>query len=259
MPVEITENIDILNSSSGYYNDICYISTSEKGTDITLKDRKEEFVKNNKTVCQDNCDFKDYDYQIQKAKCSCKVKQSSASSALMNINITEIINNFMDIKNLVNIVILRCNKVLFSKNGIKKNIEFYLNIPIIILHLICIVIFYRVQLYYLKEKIKEIIYGLKNWYLVRREKKVKKKKELEKIKKDRNKDNIITNFNNKKNIQETKSISKKDITIIKNPSIDSNPPKKKRGNNILYLKQNNLNNLNKDNDVKNIIEKKIRK
>ena len=49
IPVKITESLDILNSSSGYYNDIYYTTSSETGTDIPLKDRKDEFVKNNKT------------------------------------------------------------------------------------------------------------------------------------------------------------------------------------------------------------------
>ena len=39
MPVEISESLDILNSSSKYYNDICYIASSDDGTDIILKDR----------------------------------------------------------------------------------------------------------------------------------------------------------------------------------------------------------------------------
>ena len=33
------EDIDKLNSSSGYFNDICYTTTSENGTDIPLNDR----------------------------------------------------------------------------------------------------------------------------------------------------------------------------------------------------------------------------
>jgi len=37
IPIIINENIDIYNSSSGYYNDICYTSTSEDGTDILKK------------------------------------------------------------------------------------------------------------------------------------------------------------------------------------------------------------------------------
>ena len=55
IPVEIDGNLDKLNNSSGYYNDICYTSTTESGTDITLKERKNEYVNN--TVCQDDCEF----------------------------------------------------------------------------------------------------------------------------------------------------------------------------------------------------------
>ena len=73
VPSSIPENIDILNSSSGYYNDLCYIATSESGTDILLKDRKNEYI--NKTICQDDYDFLGYDYETQKANCSCKVKE----------------------------------------------------------------------------------------------------------------------------------------------------------------------------------------
>ena len=40
IPIVINENIDKYNSSSGYYNDICYTTTSEDGTDILLKDRQ---------------------------------------------------------------------------------------------------------------------------------------------------------------------------------------------------------------------------
>ena len=51
MPYELNGNVDELNSGSGYYNDICYTTTSEDGTDISLKDRKKDFIDKNKTVC----------------------------------------------------------------------------------------------------------------------------------------------------------------------------------------------------------------
>ena len=73
VPVELNEDIDKLNSSSGYYNDLCYTATSDIGTDIILNDRKNEFISNNKTVCQDECIFSNYDYDAKKAKCSCRV------------------------------------------------------------------------------------------------------------------------------------------------------------------------------------------
>ena len=84
IPVNIVDDLDKLNSSSDYYNDFCYTTTSDSGTDITLNDRKYEF--SSKTVCQDDCDFIGYNYTTKKAKCSCETKVSSSSFADMKIN-----------------------------------------------------------------------------------------------------------------------------------------------------------------------------
>ena len=127
IPIKITENLDKLNASSRYYNDICCIASSDTGTDITLKDRKKEFIEDNKMVCQDDCDFSEYDYNTQKAKCLCKVKKSPGSFksfADMKINKTKLYENFIDIKNIANINLLVCYKQLFKGEGIKKNIGF---------------------------------------------------------------------------------------------------------------------------------------
>ena len=98
-PVNISENIDKLNSSNRYYNYICYTSTSDYGTDIILDDRKKEFIDKNKAVCQEECVFSEYDYDTKRAKCSCKVKEiSSLSSLYMNINKTKLYENFKLIK-----------------------------------------------------------------------------------------------------------------------------------------------------------------
>ena len=67
IPVNINEDIDKYNSSSGYYNDICYPSTSNYGTDICLNDRREGFIDNNLTLCEENCDLIYYDYNYKKA------------------------------------------------------------------------------------------------------------------------------------------------------------------------------------------------
>ena len=86
IPIVLTQHLDKLNSSSGYYKDICYTTTSEDGTDISLKDRQKEFIDNNKMVCQEDCDFSEYNYITSTAKCSCKVKETSSTFADMNIN-----------------------------------------------------------------------------------------------------------------------------------------------------------------------------
>ena len=72
IPVEINDIIDKYNPKSGYYNDICYTFTSEIGTDISLADRKEDFINNNMTLCEENCVFEEYDYINNKSICSCE-------------------------------------------------------------------------------------------------------------------------------------------------------------------------------------------
>ena len=74
IPVKINGNIDKYNKSSNYYNDVCYKTITESGTDISLKDRRIEFVENNMTLCEENCELIDYNYINEKAKCSCEIK-----------------------------------------------------------------------------------------------------------------------------------------------------------------------------------------
>ena len=86
IPIILTGNLDKVNSSSDYYNDICYTTKSDSGTDILLKDRRKEFDIGNITVCEEDCIFSNYNYTTFKANCTCKVKQSSSSFIDMNIN-----------------------------------------------------------------------------------------------------------------------------------------------------------------------------
>ena len=191
VPIEIIDSLDKLNSSSEYYTDICYTTTSESGTDIILKDRKKEYA--NKTVCQDDCDFSDYNYSTKKAICSCNVKESSSSFADINIDTNKLLNNFKNIKNFANLNLLKCKKSLFSKDGLIKNIGFYIFIVIIIFRIINLFIFYIKQLDLLKNKIKDLIYAIKNYYLLKKnkEKKIQKKEHKEEINMDDNKKIII--------------------------------------------------------------------
>ena len=107
IPIKILEDLDKLNSSSAYFNDICYIATSESGTDISLEDRKKDFIEGNKTICQEDCDFSEYDYETQNAKCSCKIKEFETLNSDMKINKNSLYNNFINIKNIANIKIMK--------------------------------------------------------------------------------------------------------------------------------------------------------
>ena len=72
--VKINDLFDKYNPKSDYYNDVCSSATSESGTDISLKDRKNEFIDNNMSLCEENCDLIEYNITKQKAKCSCDIK-----------------------------------------------------------------------------------------------------------------------------------------------------------------------------------------
>ena len=203
--IDSISNIDIVNPTSGYYTDICYPTTSDVGTDITLDDRKKEFVEKNKTVCQEDCVFVGYNYKTKKANCSCDVKESSGFFENIVINRKKLYQNFLDINTIANVDFLLCYKMLFCKKGLLKNIGSYILLFFILLHIVCIIIFYTKSFPKLKKKINCIFSskvnlittkddkGNKNKKLKYKTFKIKKHKRKKKYKKRHSKKN-----NNKK-------------------------------------------------------------
>ena len=120
IPVKINDNLDKYNPKSDYYNNICYKTTSESGTDISLKDRKNEFVYNNMSLCEENCDLINYNKSTEKVKCSCDIKLSIPSDYDIKFNKNDFFKNFVDINNVFNIQIMKCYRTLLK---IKKLIN----------------------------------------------------------------------------------------------------------------------------------------
>jgi len=192
IPVELNEHIDKLNIKSGYYNDACYKATSDDGTDITLKDRKNEFIDGNKTLCQEDCDFSDYNYTTHKVSCSCQVKVSYSSVDCMNINKTKLLENLKNIKNIANVKILSCYRTLFILNSFSNNIGNYIISALLIFHIISLFIFFIKKIKLIYRKIGKIISDIKqkiddNTFIEDRRKKnknlIKKNKKKKKSKK----------------------------------------------------------------------------
>ena len=142
IPVKINENeIDKHNPSSSYYNDICYPYTSENGTDVTLKDRRFEYLNNNYTLCEENGDFTSYNQKTKKALCSCKIKIKLPLLSEVKIDKSRLYDSFTNIKSIAYFEVLKCYYLLFTKDGNKNNIGSYIIIPIIFMHIICMLIF----------------------------------------------------------------------------------------------------------------------
>ena len=208
IPFKLTQHIDKYNSSSDYYNDICYTTTSQDGTDILLKDRQKEFIDKDKIICQENCDFLEYNYDTLVAECSCKVKECSKSFADMNINKAKILDNFINIKNYINFNFLMCYKKLFKKESILNNVGFYLIFIIILFHIITIFLFKMEHFSLLVNKIKKIIYEIIEKHSVE---KIVKKNKKNKQKIHGNNINKIYIYKNK-NKRESRYIYNKHIS-----------------------------------------------
>ena len=248
IPYEINGNIDKYNTSSGYFNDICYTSTSNDGTDISLNDRKNEYIDGDNIICQEDCDFATYNSTTKKAKCECKAKDSNSSFADMIIDKNQLFENLKNIKNLVNFNILICYKKLSSFNSIIYKVGCLIIAIIIIFHIIAIIIFYISQFKKIKKKIKHLMLGIYNMSLIKgyliknnkvkfrkkrrkneRKKNYIKRKNVKKIKTDNNiflinnnyNINITTNFipdnsiNNNKTVPVLKDNEKKRIKKLK--------------------------------------------
>ena len=75
LPFNISINdLDKYNPDSGFYNDICYAYTSENGIDKPLSDRRDDYINNNLSLCEEGCRLDDFDDIKKKAKCSCLIK-----------------------------------------------------------------------------------------------------------------------------------------------------------------------------------------
>ena len=137
LSIPVVINIDtlyIINSSNKYYNDICYTYISSDGTDISILDRKKDFVNNNLTVYKENCDFIDHNYIIKKAICSCKVKlDTNIKKVGIEINKDKLYKRFTNIKNIANIDVLKCYDLIFILDAYKYNYANLITIFVILL------------------------------------------------------------------------------------------------------------------------------
>ena len=157
IPVNIDENILFkYNSSSEYYNDRCFPYTTENGTDITLYDRKNEYYNNNMSLCENNCEYKEYNFNTKKVNCECKIKTEMQYASDI-FNKSKFFNNFINLKKITNIDIIKCYKLLFTKDGILYNIGSYILLSIIFISIIICILFWIKGFKLLNSKVKEIV------------------------------------------------------------------------------------------------------
>ena len=254
--VKIDDDLDKYNASSDYYNDICSKTTSESGTDISLKDRKNEFVDNNMTLCEENCDLTGYNHEKAKAKCSCDIKVSMPENYDIKFDKKDYLKSFIDVKNFANLNILKCYKIVFQIKSLIKNYGFFILSFILLLYFITLFIFIFKSYKRLKKDVIKII----NYKNLENEKKEEIKKEVkeERIikksdKKEKEKERRKSHVKNSRN--ETKDESGMiDLKDKKNKSIN-----KKENNEKERRKSHAKNSKNETKDESGMIDLKDKK
>mgnify|MGYP002624060022 CR=1 FL=1 len=228
IPVSIDENnLFKYDQNSEYYNDECNTYTTEDGTDILINDRKEEFIKNNMSLCENICTYTGYDPNTKKALCECGIKYQEFVLSEIEKQTNLLSNNLTtDDSSNTNLATMKCYETLFSKDGLLTNIGNYILLFIIFLHMVSIILFYKFGYYILENKIKNIISE------IQRSKSTKLK-------------NVKIKKKKKKNIYKISNPSKKVKKNIKN-RIDSKKKNDQSTNMIskLKLKDNKLNKYN---------------
>jgi len=243
IPVNIDEdNLFKYNISSDYYNDICFPFTTEYKTDIILIDRRNEYINNNMSLCESNCEFAGYNFNKKEAICECNIKIKLPLISEIVVNKNKLFNNFINLEEVTNIYTMKCLKLLFSKNGIYtmkclkllfskngiiNNIGNYVLLSILLLNIILSIYF----------KFKEF----DNFCNIIRE--------LIQNNEESNKNNYLEKtlkVNNSKYILQNKKINKyKGKNKIKKKKYSSKDRKnedKKKKNLNLIIKENNINN-----------------
>ena len=158
IPVFINENnLFMHDPNDAYYTDICYINNNTE-LDLTLYDKKKEFNNKSLSLCEKNCVFKGYDKNTKKVLCECKTKTKfNLFSEQINLAKDEFLNNFIKIEEIINLVVLKCYKILFNKDSLINNIGSYTILSIGFIYIIGLIFFLIKGYPYLYSQIKEIM------------------------------------------------------------------------------------------------------
>ena len=158
-PIDV-DNFYKYNTSSDYYNDLCFTNNSEDGVDMTVSERRKSYANNDINICEIGCELVGYDKLTNKSQCQCNIKQEISIRNIKK-NVAEIYKSFMG-KTSSNFEIIKCYFLLFFKNNIIKNFGSYILLFIILIYIILMILFIIKGYRSLKKDIKYLYLSLKD-------------------------------------------------------------------------------------------------
>ena len=78
------------------------------------------------SLCENNCEYKGYDNNKKISKCECSIKSEFHFLSEIKIDKNLLLNNIKDLEKISNIYVMKCYKLLFTKDGLKVNIGSYI-------------------------------------------------------------------------------------------------------------------------------------
>ena len=105
------QNIDVFDSTSAFYTDICFEFDSPNDRDITLEDRLETFYPN-VSLCDSGCKSTGVNLTTMKAICSCSFTDISQANILAD---NPYLDEVLEIISSSNIQVIKCIKYMFKK------------------------------------------------------------------------------------------------------------------------------------------------
>ena len=154
----------LYNPNNVYYLDKCYPSPLEFKNDLVLYDRKDDYNKQNRSLCESVCTFKGY--INNKVECECEIKIKFNSYLNVNLNKYKLVDRFSNDKltNSFNIWVLKCFlKYLTIIETLTSNIINYVILGVLLINVIGTLIFYLGEKYSFYLQLEKIYYevGLK--------------------------------------------------------------------------------------------------
>ena len=119
------ENPELYDKNNPIYSDICHPYSSVDGLDMTLSGKQKDYANNNKSLCEENCEYVGYDKEEKLVKCNCDIKDSSVMISDIKTD-KDKLYNFMGIDKLANFDVMKCLNLFFDNKRISKNIGFFI-------------------------------------------------------------------------------------------------------------------------------------
>ena len=160
--LKLTEqNINLFNTSSDFYNDICFHFESPNGKDITLRDRLLDYYPNI-TLCNEGCFCEGINLTSMMAICQCKFTEILSGNIFKeNAFVSKISEEIIEIITLSNLEILKCYKDIFKYKYFIKNTGGFIILGVIFFQSICMIIFICKSV----NKMRKYSFGLIEIYL----------------------------------------------------------------------------------------------